>query len=235
MDAQAQRLSRPATLYAVKRFSEAISELKGGIQPQLPLELALIEAIGGAVTSGQPVVQQVAAAPVAVPAVIAPPMVAPPTVSPATSASVDRPVPQATPAIPAPAEESPPPLDQAAVQKLHSRWSEFLNVVKAKSGFKQEAALRSVRDIAIGDNAVAFAFGNNKFAREMVSSAETLAQVAEILSQFLGRQVSLTCQTGETAVLSAAAGRVVRDAVDHDGPDPLVEYAVSELGAKVIE
>ena len=47
---QAKELSLPVTLFAVKRFSEALLELKGGYQPQLPMEMALIEAVqGGAV------------------------------------------------------------------------------------------------------------------------------------------------------------------------------------------
>lgn len=225
MENQAQQLSRQATLYAIKRFSEAISELKGGIQPQLPLELALIEAVSGEVAPVQAAVQQVAQ-PAAVPTASVG------TTAPSPKADVAKAEPEVSSA---PAEEAPPAVDEAAVQKLQSRWNDFLNVVKAKSGFKQEAALRSVRDIAIGEHAVAFAFGNNKFAREMISTPETLVQVAEILSQFLGRQVSLTCQTGETAVLSATAGRVVRETSDQSGPDPLVEYAVNELGAQVLE
>ena len=108
-----------------------------------------------------------------------------------------------------------------------------MGLVKQRCGFKQEAALKSVRDIAIGEHAVAFAFGKNQFTREMISAPETLAQVTEILSQILGRAVSLSCQTGETATLSSSAGRVIRETSESDGPDPLVEYAVNELGARV--
>lgn len=224
MAQQAKQLNRAQLLYAIKRFSEAIGELKGGLQPQLPLELALIEAVQGAVTPVQAVV------PVAVP----PQSAATPAQAAAPPASAEKKG-KSTDARPADGSDTaePPPLDEAAVQRLRSRWAEFMGVVKAKTGFKHEAALRAVRDIAIGQQSVAFAFGNNKFARDMISAPETLAQVAEILSQILGRTVSLSCQTGETATLSAAAGRVVREATDNDGPDPLVEYAVNELGAQV--
>ncbi len=47
MQGQAKQLPGPATLFAIKRFSEAIPDLKGGYQPQLPMELALIESIQG--------------------------------------------------------------------------------------------------------------------------------------------------------------------------------------------
>jgi hypothetical protein len=190
----------------------------------------LIEAVQGAVMPVQTV------APVATVEGSPPQMAVAPVQAVASPASVDvkgKPAPTKT--SPAESTESaePAPLDEAAVQRLRSRWAEFMGIVKNKSGFKQEAALRAVRDIAIGQQSVAFAFGNNKFARDMISAPETLTQVAEILSQILGRAVSLTCQTGETATLSAGAGRVVRDSVDSDGPDPLVEYAVNELGAQV--
>ena len=237
MAQQAKSLDRGQILYAIKRFSEAIGELKGGLQPQLPLELALIESIQGTVTQVQTVVQTVVQAEATTPVRTASaPTRAKPTVD------VNKPVPAAKEAEvtkPAPLEQeasaTPPPLDEAAVQRLQSRWNEFLGLVKQRCGFKQEAALRAVRDIAIGEQAVAFAFGKNKFAREMISSAETLAPVSEILSQILARTVSLTCQVGDTATLSASAGRVIRDTSDADGPDPLVEYAVNELGAQVVE
>ena len=47
MQEQAKQLPGPTTLFAIKRFSEAIPDLKGGYQPQLPMELALIESIQG--------------------------------------------------------------------------------------------------------------------------------------------------------------------------------------------
>jgi DNA polymerase-3 subunit gamma/tau len=229
MAQQAKKLNRAQILYAIKRFSEAIGELKGGLQPQLPLELALIEAIQGVVTP----VQTVVAAPVAE----TPPQMAVSAVQSGAPSVPDGTKGKAEPsaAMPAKAADAaePPPLDDAAVQRLRSRWNEFMTTVKNKSGFKQEAALRAVRDIAIGQQSVAFAFGNNKFARDMISAPETLAQVAEILSQILGRAVSLSCQTGETATLSSSAGRVIRETSESDGPDPLVEYAVNELGARV--
>ena len=41
--AQARQMEPTTTIHAIKRFSAAIAELKGGFQPQLPLEMALIE------------------------------------------------------------------------------------------------------------------------------------------------------------------------------------------------
>jgi DNA polymerase-3 subunit gamma/tau len=44
MAAQAESIGTPALLEAIKRFNQTETELKGGWQPQLPLELALVEA-----------------------------------------------------------------------------------------------------------------------------------------------------------------------------------------------
>ena len=220
MESQAKKLAQPQTLYAVKRFGEAIGELKGGYQPQLPLELALVEVVRGAAATVVQLAAPVAAQPVTVPPVAA------------------RPAPVETKAAtPSPAAKSesaaPAPLDQAAVGKLRAQWNDVLAVVRERLGLKQQAALRSVRDIAIGENAIALAFGNNKFTKDVIAEAETLAQVSAILAQFVGRQVAVECLEGETATLSAAAGRAVRDDRKADGRDPLLEFAVSELGAQV--
>lgn len=227
MEVQARKLTQPQTLFAVKRFGEAIGELKGGYQPQLPLELALIEVARGPAAT---VVQMAAPAQ---PAVVQP---APVTPTPAKEAPVGK-KPAASPkeetATAGAADSAPVPLDNAAVSRLRGQWNDVLAAVREQCGLKQQAALRAVRDIAIGENAIALSFGNNKFARDMISEGETLTQVSAILAQFIGRQVAVECQEGETATLSAAAGRVVRDERTADGPDPLLEFAVSELGAQV--
>lgn len=44
---QAQTMTRPLTLRAIRAFNEAVNEYKGGWQPQLALELALIESVRG--------------------------------------------------------------------------------------------------------------------------------------------------------------------------------------------
>jgi len=233
MAAQAQKLTQPQTIYAVKRFGEAIGELKGGYQPQLPLELALIEIIRG---------PAIGLAQTAVPVATAPaqPIAAPPITAqtpPAKAVAPQTAAQEAAAASPASESQSgqaaPVALDQGAVTKLRAQWNDVLNTVRERCGLKQQAALRAVRDIAIGEHAIALAFGNNKFARDMISDPETLAQVSAILAQFVGRQVMIECQEGEHAVLSAAAGRAVRDERKADGPDPLLEFAVSELGAQV--
>ena len=238
MQGQAQRMTLPATLFAVKRFSEAVNELKGSYQPQLPLELAFIEAVNGA-----PVVIAPAPMTVSVPGVVpgaasAPVGSAPvpsteQAVAPATTAKAKGS--KAAPANPAEsaAEGEPPPLDQAAIKKLRDQWKPLQAQIKSELGVKVWAALNSVRDIAVSEQGVAFAFGNNSFAQQMLNQTENHSRLVTILSDFLGRPVQLECQLGEQAKLARTI--LASEARDGDAPDPLVEYAVNHLGARVVD
>jgi DNA polymerase-3 subunit gamma/tau len=230
---QAKQMPLPATLYAIKRFSEAQAELKGGYQPQLPLELALIEAAQGGPVAPvivQQVVQQVVAAP---PAPVAPAETGPAAKGGAKGGRAGKS--QGSDAATAPAPETPKEpvmLDAEAARRLQARWKEFMALVKAQCGPNLPAALQAVRDIAVSEQAVALAFGNNDFSRSMVAKPEHLPTVTAVLSTFLGRPVVLECQLGEKAML---AGRLVGGAAPPTtGPDPLVEFAVSTLGAQVV-
>lgn len=252
MQTQAQQMPQATTLFAIKRFSKAVPELKGGYQPQLPLEMALIEAMQGAPVAvqsvvaqpvmGQPVMTQPGAAMGTTP----PPASADPTAGVATAPTATAPVHKASPVIstekinrPAnvdeAAEEVLPPLDEEALKKLQTHWkTSFLNTVRERCGIKVRGGLSSVRDIAVSETSVVLAFGNNAFSRDMIDEAETRAQVAALLSEFLGRKMMLECQVGDKARLSSSERAIAQDSVD-EGPDPLVEYAVSDLGAEVIE
>ena len=120
------------------------------------------------------------------------------------------------------------------MRKWNTRREEYLKVIRDRCGHQVQAALRAVRDIAVGEHNLAFAFGNNQFARDMVAQPETLKIVTATLSEFLGRKVQIECQMGDRAVLPRVAG-APSVGIHGDGPDPLVEYADNELGAQVIE
>lgn len=229
MQRQAQQLALPVTLYAIKRFSAAVVELKGSHQPQLPLELAFIEAIQGEVSAPAMMSIPQVAAPVA----LASPMVAPPPTAAApvpTSSSAAAPA-QAEPA----ASTEPPPLDVAAIKRLNEQWKEsFLPTVRKQYGVRVEAALRGVQDIAVAQDSVAFAFGNNDFTRNMIAEPETNAKIVALLSKILGRSVKLECQLGERAQLANMI-TVTTTVKENEGVDLLLEYAVSTLGAEVVE
>jgi hypothetical protein len=246
MQSQAQRMSLPVTIAAVKRFSEAIIQLKSSYQPQLPLELAFIEAVNGEMIAPALAISGAAAAPIAATTPIAT-TVAPPTVAsvvaPMVSATVSAAtVPETKPGTasnngkqPAATETNlePPPLDHNAVKKLRNQWKQLQAQIKADMGMSVVAAFNCVRDIAVSDQGVALAFGNNAFAKDMLSQSENHNGITRILSDFLGRPVQLECQMGEQAKLSRRVAST--DQTDSNTTDPLVEYAVNNLGAIVVD
>lgn len=235
MQGQAKQLPGPATLFAIKRFSEAIPDLKGGYQPQLPMELALIESIQGPAVMAPAVVEateQAAPAPTAQPAPPAQTPVAAPTAGEKTAG--EKTAGETTAVETEPADSEPAPLDTAAVTRLRAQWKQFTYAARQKAGHKVQAALNTVRDIAISDDTVAFAFGANTFTCDMIAKPETLSQVSEVLGEFLGRPVKLDCQMGEQAKVANRLGATAQQAED-SGPDPLVEYAVTNLRAEVVE
>ena len=221
MQRQAKELSKPETLWAIRRFSEAMSELKGGFQPQLPLELALVEVIEGE--------QQKAAAPAHTQTLSQP---AAPT-QPPVEKTAAQPASQAARSPVAEREETTP-LDAEATQRLRENWEGFLNTVRERCGMKEQASLRSIRDLAIGGNSVAMAFGNNSFTLGVISEARTKDAISAILAEVLGQQVAIICHSGDKATIPTTAGRAVEEK-STGGPDPLLEYAVSELGAEVTD
>jgi DNA polymerase-3 subunit gamma/tau len=223
MQNQAQRMTLPITIAAVKRFSEAITQLKSSYQPQLPLELAFIEAVNGVTHAPAPALV-VAAAPVTSPT---PAPTAPPPTKQNTAQANGK-----QPAMPVEATE-PPPLDHTAIKKLRDQWKQLQAQIKVDLGVKVWAALNSVRDIAVSERSVAFAFGNNAFAQQMMNQPENHSRIVTLLSDFLGRPVQLECQLGEQAKLARTVA--ASEQQERDGADPLVEYAVNNLGAKVAE
>ncbi len=230
MQNQAQRMDLPITISAVKRFSEAITQLKGSYQPQLPLELAFIEAVNGVLMAPAPAL--VAASATSVAAAVAIPTAVPaPVATPASKAKSAQP--NGVQASASPAEAEPPPLDHTAIKKLRDQWKGLQTQIKSDLGLKVLAAFNCVRDIAVSEQGVAFAFGNNSFAKEMLSQSENHSRIVTILSDFLGRPVQLECQMGDQAKLARRVS--ANDSLDADAADPLVEYAVNNLGAKIVE
>lgn len=244
---QAQSLSAGQTLYAIKRFGAAQQEMKSSVQPSLPLELALIECVQGpaqapAAGAAQPQVIYVPQPPAAQPGVFGAPGMQPPPVPSGTHAPIHGiPAAQAPAAAPgagsAPSatqdapEPEAPPVDEAAIQRFRSSLNAFKAVIKKRCGIQVAAALNNVLDISIGANQVAFAFGNNPFARDMIAKPDVQPVVVEELSRMLGSSVTLDCQLGLKAKLHASVQAAGGGAIG--SPDDLLNYAVEELRAEV--
>jgi DNA polymerase-3 subunit gamma/tau len=225
MQTQAQQMDLAMTLYAIKRFSAAATELKGGFQPQLPLEMALIEVVQG--EASPPATVTVQAAISAAPAAKTEQSTAP--------SAPQSGQPRSEPSTPPDAQSQPKSesvaVDAESSRRLWARWKEFIAVVRTQCGQQAAAGLQAVREVTVADHVVAMAFGNNEFSRNLVAKPDVLPGVATALSRFIGREVAIECQLGDKAVL-AGQPSVVQTPIT-DGPDPLVEYAVQDLGAQV--
>jgi DNA polymerase-3 subunit gamma/tau len=253
---QVKLLNPAQTVFAIKRFGAAQLELKSSTQPQLPLELALIETIQSLAAPAPAAAS--AAAPVAAPAPssAAQPVGAGQPVAAGQQAHAPRQAPAGQlgerPAPPAahsgqPASDSSrgagaaaeppvadepdaPPVDTAAIERFRANLATFKNNIKKRCGPKVSAALNNVVDISIGGNQVAFAFGNNSFAREMIAEPEVMEVVIDELTRMLGSRVTLDCQVTAQAKLRASPGS---SSAPRGTPDDLVQFAVDVLQAEV--
>lgn len=258
MQIQAKQLDQPTTLFAIKRFGEAAQELKGGYHPQLPLEMALIEIIQGGAVLAPAALNSSASTSGAAESAHQPISSSTQSVSSEQAKSSSKMVESAATSEHSSDqqqitrnqqrdskaasdvqsskneddEDAPPPLDRAAVEKLHGQWDQFLSAMREQCGVRVQGCLRGVRDIAITESSVVFAFGNHTFSHGTIIEPEIERQVTAVLSHFLGRTVTLECQMGMKAQLSSTHKSV--QTADDDGVDPLVEYAVADLGAKII-
>ncbi|MCS6826352.1 MAG: DNA polymerase III subunit gamma/tau [Caldilinea sp.] len=224
MQAQAKKMDLTTTLYAIKRFSAAINELKGGFQPQLPLELALIEVVQGEAKPVTPLMVHETPA-----ASGAKEPTAPPKLQPQRPAASDASVAAASSA------ETPQLPDPATAEMLRKRWSEFQRLVKQQCGAKVLGALNSAKDTAVGKSTFVFAFTEQyAMVRDMVDTPQTREQIGHVLQQMTGRPFQVIFQIGERAVLPNAPTLSVENPPT-DALDPLVEYAIQDLGAQVVQ
>ncbi len=207
MRSQAGRMGAAALVEAIKRFNQAESELREGWQPQLPLELALIEAIfasdgqgGGSLAAAEK----------------ATPPGAPVKAAPAGEEQKSGPLEAVPP------EREPAPSARLSVALVERQWPQVLMAMRARSS-QIQALLNSAHPVA----AEAGAIGVNvehEFARSKLSETRNKRLVEEVLSQVLGQQVQVAFQLGK-----APEQKAQRDAL---ADDPVVQ-AMKKLGAEV--
>jgi DNA polymerase-3 subunit gamma/tau len=206
-DSQAARLELDRLMRAIKLFNQAASDLRGGWQPQLPLELALIESVQ------QPVAMTTAA----------------PAASTPAASTIRKPV-QSTPK-PQPVAAKPPDPKPAAaegpiaaVQETHavdvassstltleevqSHWPDIMREVKARS-VPTEALLKSCHVINVEGTTVILSWPTDHL-KSKFESGKSQRLVEEVLSEMLDRKI------------------LIRSMVD----DPVLRAAL-QLGAKV--
>jgi len=243
LEEQAAVFSRRELAKALQRFNEAAAEARGGWQPQLPLEMAFVEAIlstepetpdhgGGAGRETRP---RSASSPArsaqATPA--AKKRSQPRKTKLAASEAKSAPSPPQSVREPSPAYEEAAGQSDLSLDALQGRWSDFLYDLRVRN-ISLEALVRSCEPVVVEDDVVVLRF-TRKFNRDTVAEDEKQRIVEEALSDLFGQHVRVRCVLGdqESAPQSGAQpGGENSDGVESS--DPLVRFAVRELGAQVL-
>jgi DNA polymerase-3 subunit gamma/tau len=243
LEAQSERLSTRVLVQAIKRFSEAEAELRGGWQPQLPLELALVETIlGSAIDSPQAssAVSQPGPVREVVSSYLGDPD-PPPTRPEPTPVPAKEPEPES----PRPVESiSPGSLSLAVVQQ---NWSQVLDLVRSRDKSVQ-ALLNSTRPADVQDEVITLHVAH-EFARSKLSEGRARQLVEEVMNQIFRQECQVNFKVaaldGDESTMSAdgvlepaASNTVATSNVAQNQPrnalesDPLVE-AAKQMGAEV--
>ncbi|MBI5567594.1 MAG: DNA polymerase III subunit gamma/tau, partial [Chloroflexi bacterium] len=180
-EAQAARLELDRLTRAIKLFNQAASDLRGGWQPQLPLELALIESLQ------QPAVATVVAA--AAPAVRQAPQPAakPQPVVEQHPSNVSASIQPAVQALSVPAE--PAHVEGAAfsLEEVQSRWPEVMHEVKARH-VPTEALLKSCHLLGVEGETVILSWTTDTL-KSKFESGKGQRLVEDVLSELLDQKV----------------------------------------------
>lgn len=240
----AERYPRRALLDAVKAFNEAASDSRSGWQPQLPLEIAVIQSIDllyapaaevAPVSAARPVLQTQAPAPASDPA--PPPSTRPPKPARASQSAPDQ-VP-APPSSSVPSESpsaevavtasAPPSGDIPAMSEIHAQWEHVLQVIQQFDNTRMVSALLAPKTggrlFAVEGDMVIYQMPSD-ILRDKIEAEETRLTIERALQQVFGRPLKFKARVQSS---SGGAG----DMDDLLASDSLSAFAVNELGGKV--
>jgi DNA polymerase-3 subunit gamma/tau len=230
LEEQAAASSTNLLVRAVKLFNRAAMDAKGSWQPQLPLEMAFVEALlppdaGVDADSQPPTVQRIRAG------------------VPASS----RQTPPPSPPEPNTAtREAGADYRAASVSaaKLQECWPEFLSALHSRN-LSLEALMRSCRPVAVEGDVVVLGFDYD-FHRGKVEEERNKRDVEDTLSSLLGWKCRVRCvlrQKGQQEQAGAAQQRPQPASGEPLSPppdeqtltdDPLIRTAIEDLGAQII-
>ena len=257
--ARSRRADLPALVRWLRLFTEADQGLRSTtVQPQLPLELAAVQAlvtVSDAVPAVAPVAVPAAATPPASPAAqpapdgrqaaepeptraeaVAPPAAAAPREPAAPQGDQTTPAPQVE--APAPAPAAPQPAERAApadgeplsVAAIESRWPAVLELLgRRRNGRKVAAVLRDARVAAVQANEVTLEF-DYPFHVEQIEKPENRLVTEQALQRVFRRPLHARIVVKGATERSAVAANPERE-------DPVVRHAMRTVfpGATIIE
>lgn len=228
LEEQAASSSPQVLVRAIRLFNRAATDAKGSWQPQLPLEVAFVEAL----------------LPPEAESGTTPRPSAPRQVRSAT------PQPAHTPSRPAPS----PVVREAEVgyrsspvtaERLQECWPEFLNALRPRN-LSLEALMRSCRPLAVEGDVVVLGFDYD-FHRGKVEEERNKRDVEDTLSSLLGWNCRIRCvlrQKGQSEQAHVAQQRPPSVRTEPPSPesseveetieDPVLRTAIEDLGAQII-
>jgi DNA polymerase-3 subunit gamma/tau len=234
MESQATRLQVSQLIRAVKLFNQAASDLRSSWQPQLPLELAYIEAVMGekqmtdatggnstpsrAERSVPPVAPSAPATPTAQQATAA--ASAPPRTAHARTTLSAAPVApiKLTETNPAPRHETHlAPGVTLSLEVMQQQWDHILAVLKTHGGMPIKALLSSCKLVNVEGSTLVLSWPS-EILRGKYEDAKTKRLVEDVISEAIGSRVMTRCVVGAKA---------------RADDDPLVQEAI-KLGGRVV-
>ncbi|MBU0702521.1 MAG: DNA polymerase III subunit gamma/tau [Chloroflexi bacterium] len=236
MEAQAASFTPRSLARVVRLFNQAAVEARGGWQPQLPLEMAFVEAVLPLETENpgpkQPAPVNPHTPPPARHSTSPPPQ---PTSAPARSTSPPRVAREPTAAY----DASTSGAGSVTPQALRNRWSELLNALRPRN-LSLEALMHSCEPVAVEENVVVLGFAH-KFHRSKVEEEHNKQVVEEALSDLLGQQYRVRCVLAQqeraagTSPRSTSSVEAASPAEQIIADDPVVRAAVEDLGAQIVQ
>jgi len=258
LEEQALAFSPRALARAVRLFNQAAVEVKGGWQPQLPLEMAFVEATlppepEGAVPSTSPA-QGVPTTPPSTRHSAPSPARSGPIPARSSSPAPSRPEPAHSPS-PAPSRPAPTVREPAsaysdlapgdgalAPETLRSRWPEFLNALRPRN-LALEALMRSCEPVAVEGDVVLLGFAHN-FHRTKVEEEHNKRLVEDVLSSLVGQRCRVRCVLAhqeqaslvpQRPAVTPTAEKAISTAEQMIAEDAVVRAAVEDLGAQILQ
>jgi DNA polymerase-3 subunit gamma/tau len=224
MARQAEQLDVPALLRLVRAFNTAANDARGGWQPQLPLELAVVECVLPPAEAAAPAELAARA-----PARAAPPVAERPAAP--RERSAERPksgAPQPASRPTAPATPTPPPAGESASGRttgdLKTEWQRLLGLMRERDK-ATEALLRSCNLVGLDGSVLRLA--TSEFVHKKISAGTVRADVEALLAEVLGFPCAVKFEV--------ASPRRARAARADDIPEDGMVAAALDLGGEIVE
>jgi DNA polymerase-3 subunit gamma/tau len=221
LEAQAAALSPWALARAVRLFNRPATQALNDWQPQLPLEMAFIEAVLPAEEGHPPAHPPEPAVVLALSPSPRPSSTSRPSSSPAPTRTPSRSAPpsrgqgvqEPASTYSAPASEGSSESDsgmssvwsEVTPETLRSRWPEFLSALRPRS-LPLEALMRSCEPVAVEGDVITMGFVHD-FHRSKLEEEQNKRDVEDVLSDLLGQRYRVRCTVSRQAHSAGVSGQ----------------------------